>query len=270
MLPELAERVESVLVSVLFQTPTETNTERWASSWPDAIAFAAGLAVAWWARWSAGDLIWSLWLSSFVVGYSTIVWMIVQPASEFVEVAWRDRAMLRGNPRAVAAFILILLVGVAFFLGFFTIHFGGFHYVHSQILIYFFPIDTGHGRATVADTSTYIEIARRYWLFLPSAFIAHRAAFMRKPFSIASGKPLSLSGDNKRFGELFSEPYRNVMRMHALIFFFFFAHILRLENFAVYAVIYAVYFFPWRLVRRSSQTEMVPGTSSPARIATSA
>ena len=258
-------------MSVLFQTPTETNTESWVSSWPDAIAFVVVLAVAWWARWSAGDLIWSLWLSSFVVGYSTIVWMIVQPASEFAVVAWRDRAMLRGNPRAVAAFVLILLVGVAFFLGFFTIHFGGFHYVHSQILLGFFPIDTGHGRPTNANMATYVEVARRYWPFLPSAFIAHRAAFMRKPFSIASEKPLSLVGtDGRRFGELFSEPYRNVMRMHFLIFFFFFAHFARLENFAVYAVIYAVYFFPWRLVRRAPQSSTVSSTSSVGRIATSA
>ncbi len=271
MLRELIERVESVPVSILSQTSPETNTESWASSWPDAIAFVIGLAVAWWAHWSAGDLVWSLWLSSFVVGYATIVWMIVQPASEFAELAWRERAMLRGNPRALAAFVLILLVGVAFFLGFFTIHFGGFHYVHSQILISFFPIDTGDGHATVANTSKYVEIARRYWPFLPSAFIAHRAAFLRKPFSLNPDKSLSLAGtDSRRFGELFSEPYRNVMRMHMLIFFFFFAHFARLENFLVYAVIYAVYFFPWRLVRRAPQSGPVSSTSSVGRIATSA
>jgi hypothetical protein len=40
--------------------------------------------------------------------------------------------------------------------------------------------------------------------------------------------------------------------MHIFIFFFFFAHFAKLENFAVYAVVYAVYFFPWRLVRRRS------------------
>ena len=233
---------------------TETNTESWSRSWPDAVAFAVGLAVAWYGRWNAGDLIWSLWLSSLVVGYATIVWMIVQPASEFAELAWRQRAMFRGNPRALAAFVLILLLGVAFFLGFFTVHFGGFHYIHSQILISFFPIDTGPGRHVGTDTATYFEIARRYWPFLPSAFIAHRAAFLRKPFSLGSAKSLTLAGaDSKQFGQLFSEPYRNVMRMHMLIFFFFFAHFARLENFAVYAVTYAVYFFPWRLVRRAAE-----------------
>jgi hypothetical protein len=30
---------------------------------------------------------------------------------------------------------------------------------------------------------------------------------------------------------------------------FAFAHFERLENFAVYAVVYAVYFFPWRVLR---------------------
>lgn len=45
-------------------------------------------------------------------------------------------------------------------------------------------------------------------------------------------------------------PYRNVLRMHGLIFFFAFAHVARADAFFVYAVVYAVYFFPWRLARR--------------------
>ena len=230
---------------------TETNTETWTSGWPDAVAFAIGLAVAWWGRWSAGDLIWSLWLSSLVVGYATIIWTIVQPAGELFRAAWRDR-VFHGNFRSLIPLVALLVVGVGFFLAFFTIHFGGFHYVHSQILISFFPIETGHGRSTDANMATYVEIARRYWLFLPSAFIAHRAAFMRKPFSIDGGALAGAMRDNKRLSTLFSEPYRNVMRMHMLIFFFFFAHFAKLENFAVYAVVYAVYFFPWRLVRRTN------------------
>jgi hypothetical protein len=44
--------------------------------------------------------------------------------------------------------------------------------------------------------------------------------------------------------------------MHLLIFFFAFAHFAGLDNFAVYAVVYAVYFFPWRmLTRRAASTE---------------
>jgi Family of unknown function (DUF6498) len=229
---------------------TDNTLDNWLSSWPDAVAFVAGLAVARWTGWNSGDLVWSLWLSSLVVGYATIVWMIGQPVAELVRASWRERALMDSTPHALPAIWLLLLVGALFLLAFFTIHFGMFHYVHSQILISFFPIDTGDGRATHAGMSTYLEIARRYWPFLPSAFLAHRAAFLRKPLSLERDFSVaSLTGGNK-FGNLIAEPYRNVARMHLLIFFFFFAHFARLENFAVYAVIYAVYFFPWRLVRR--------------------
>ena len=93
---------------------TETNTETWISGWPDAFAFAIGLAVAWWGRWSAGDLIWSLWLSSLVVGYATIIWTIVQPAGELFRAAWRDR-VFHGNFRSLMPLVALLVVGVGFF-----------------------------------------------------------------------------------------------------------------------------------------------------------
>jgi hypothetical protein len=230
---------------------TNDTQDSWLSSWPDALAFAVGLSVAWWAHWNAGDLVWSLWLSSFVVGYSTIVWMITQPAAELARASWRERALVDSNPKMLLIFWMILAIGVLFFLGFFTIHFGGFHYVQSQFLNTFFPIDVGGGseRALSAGKATYVEVLRRYWYFLPSAFLAHRAAFLRKPLSLDRNAPLQSLAAIKP-GDLFTEPYRNVLRMHVLIFFFFFAHFAKLENFAVYAVVYAAYFFPWRLVRR--------------------
>lgn len=226
----------------------EQTLDNWTSSWPDAVAFAAGLAVARWAGWNTGDLVWTMWLSSLVVGYATIVWMICQPAGELLRVSWRDRALVSRTPRTLVGLALVILAGVSFFLAFFTVHFGGFHYVHSQILVSFFPIDTGAGpsRALDANMATYVEVARRYWPFLPSAFLAHRAAFLRKPLSLDR----NTLADSKKLGNLFSEPYRNVIRMHVLLFFFVFAHFARLENFAVYTVVYAAYFFPWRLVRR--------------------
>jgi hypothetical protein len=224
------------------------SSDSWSSSWLDAVAFVIGLAAAWRGGWNAGDLIWSLWLSSLVVGYATIVWMIGQPAVGLAWKAWRERALVGADTRSIAIFWLLILGGAAFLLAFFTVHFGGFHYVHSQFLISFFPVDLpGSGRASHAGIATYVEVARRYWPFLPSAFLAHRAAFLRRPFSL-SGSP-SLA-DGKNISGLFTEPYRNVIRLHILIFFFFFAHFARLENFAVYAVVYAAYFFPWRLVRK--------------------
>jgi hypothetical protein len=242
---------------------TEPAIETWASAWPDALAFSVGLAVAWWAGWDAGDLVWSLWLSSLVVGYTLIVWTIAQPAFELGRTAWRGAAA-DGNTASLWPLWAILVGGALFFLGFFTFHFGMFHYGHSQLLISFFPIDTGRaqGHTTWADMSTYVEVMRRYWTFLPAAFLAERAAFMRKPLSLGGDSSLvglvgSVAGKRAKARDLMWEPYRNVARMHMLIFFFFFAHFAKLENFAVYAVVYAVYFFPWRLVRRPG-TEPAP------------
>jgi hypothetical protein len=39
---------------------------------PDISAFAMGLFIAWFFKWEAKDLIWSLWLGSLTVGYITI------------------------------------------------------------------------------------------------------------------------------------------------------------------------------------------------------
>jgi hypothetical protein len=237
---------------------TEKPLENWSSAWPDALAFTVGLAVAWWARWDAGDLVWSLWLSSFVVGYSIIVWTIARPAFAMGRGAWRARALTASHPKALLTFWSILLIGVIFALAFFTIHFGMFHYIHSQLMISFFPIDTGAaGSATDASMSTYAEIMRRYWTFLPAALLAERAAFMAKPLSLELDQSLAAPTGSRgtkpsRVQSLVWAPYRSVARMHMLIFFFFFAHFARLDNFVVYAVVYAAYFFPWRLVRRSA------------------
>ncbi len=235
---------------------TETTIESWASAWPDALAFSVGLAVAWWAGWNAGDLVWSLWLSSLVVGYSIIIWTIAQPAFELGRSAWKS-ALASGNTASPWPFWALLFVGALFFVAFFTVHFGMFHYIHSQLLISFFPIDTGGaGHLDWADRSTYVEVMRRYWTFLPAAFLAERAAFMTKPLSLNGDSSLvsvvgAVAGKPAKARELMWGPYRNVMRIHALIFFFFLAHFAKLDNFVVYAVVYAVYFFPWRLVRRS-------------------
>lgn len=231
---------------------TDDAQESWLSAWPDAVGFVAVLSIAWWAGWNAGDLVWSLWLSSLVVGYSTIVWMIGQPAYEIARASSRARDLVGSNPRAMTAFWLILAIGVLFLLAFFTVHFGMFHYIHSQFLISFFPVEMSDGtvQARTAGMSTYAEVARRYWPALPSAFLAHRAAFLRKPLSLDGDLSLASFTRDNSARTLFTEPYRNVMRMHVLIFFFAIAHFAKLENFAVFAVVYAVYFFPWRLLRR--------------------
>ena len=206
----------------------------WASAWPDAVAFAVGLGLAWWLRWQTKDLVWSLWLSSLCVGYAMIIWAIFRPVFGVVAEARGNG----GSPLALAGIGGFFFLGALFLLAFFTVHFGGFHFVHSVFLNSFFPIEAG--RRGFPGWADYKDVFLAYWIWLPVAFLAEREAFrLRGP---NPGSPLS--------GDVMMGPYRNVIRMHLLIFFFAFASFTHLDNFAVYAAVYAVYFFPWRLVRR--------------------
>lgn len=208
------------------------SANRWAAAWPDALAFVVGLAIAGLSGWDTGDLIWSLWLSSLVVGYATIIWAIF------------SRAWGRVGE----------MVGGVFLLAFFTVHFGLFHLVHSAFLESFFPLGGGSNQGL----PDYGEVFARYGIWLPVAFFAERAAFSRPPPRVdaTSVKAADIAARKARDGNaLMMKPYVNVVRLHLLIFFFAFAHFMRWENFAIYAVVYAVYFFPWRLLPGRAESE---------------
>lgn len=209
---------------------------RWASAWPDALAFAGGLAVAWFSGWSTTDLVWSLWLSSLVVGYAMILWSIIGPLIQFQR---------EGRAGMVAAGA----IGGLFMMAFFTVHFGMFHLGHSLFLNMFFPV--GPQTAGLFNFDLYAEVVRRYWYFLPVALLAERQAFRLEPLpSPAAGgaKPAHQARQSPLGGAGVFAPYKNVVRLHLLIFFFAGAHFAKLDGFPVYAVVYAVYFFPWRLL----------------------
>jgi len=215
----------------------------WRSAWLDALALAGGLALAWWLHWQVRDLVWSLWLSSLLVGYALIVWRIFGP----VLAIWRGAAAENASGGARAAGVGLYVAGGLFLLAFFTVHFGMFHFVHSVFLNAFFPALDGraHGFPSAA---LYWHVLITYWPFVVVAAVAERGAFLQ-PATLMVGRGAGTAAGRSR--DAFIEPYRNVIRMHLLIFFFAFAHFARLENFGVYAVVYAVYFFPWRLVRRA-------------------
>jgi len=235
--------------------PASPTPVRWAKAWPDALAFGTGLALAWFGGWQTKDLVWSLWLSSLLVGYAMIVWMIFSPALFIATNAWRDRAMLENQPAGpVAAGGTILLVGGLFLLAFFTVHFGMFHFVHSVFLNLFFPVV--QGKAQTPGLGLYLQVFAAYWPFVLVAAVAERKAF-RWPASAAPAQDTAVTPEaiaarklrNAMQGGMggMMTPYKNVVRLHLLIFFFAFAHFAKLESFLIYVVVYAVYFFPWRL-----------------------
>ena len=207
---------------------------RWLSALPDLAAFAGGLGLAAFQGWNTRDLVWSLWLSSLLVGYSVILWRIFGPAvTDFFRGPKYGQAAVAG-----AAVLGMRIFGGLFVAAFFTIHFGMFHYIHSTFLYQFFPVMDAKVRGFPAR-EVYLHVLKAYWPFVIVAALSERAAF---------SKP-AIAGTGGGFGEA----YMNVVRMHLLIFFFAFAHFAKLESLWVYAVVYAVYFFPWRFVRKPVQ-----------------
>ena len=244
---------------------TSTAPRSWSSALPDLVAFLVGLAVVWVRGWSTTDLIWSLWLSSLVVGYALIVWAVLQPALELLGLGWRHRAEVEAspawrNPMQRSLFLGIALIGAAMYLAFFTFHFGGFHFIQSQFLLSSYPLGFEYhemNRATLA------EVVRRYWPALPSAFLARRYAFTHRMFGGSrrvdepGPPPVGERADARSRWDDMAEsrvtgPYLQVMRMHVVIIAFGAVHAARRESFGVFALIYALYFFPWRLLRRGA------------------
>ena len=238
-------------------TGSGQHPNRWAGAWPDALAFAGGLALAWFNRWETKDLVWSLWLSSLLVGYAMIVWKIFGGAFFIGTKAWSDRALLSERSKGpLAAGGAVLLIGGLFLLAFFTVHFGMFHFVHSVFLNAFFPVEPGLRGPSAA---LYWQVLTVYWPFVLVAAVAERHAFRLGPkpeeppdTAVTVEAIAARKARNAKKGGMdgMMAPYKNVIRLHLLIFFFAFASFAKLDNFLVYAVVYAVYFFPWRLIRR--------------------
>ena len=267
-------------------TATDPNTNDSSPLWPDLLAFGLALACAWFFEWKTTELVWSLWLGSLVIGYLTILGIIASGV-------YLGARVLRHPefPQDKAKPAIIIGSAVAlFFLGFFTLHFCAFHAGHAAFLSGFFPLDGLESRdfsgAFMNPWQLWQvalgKIAPLFGLALIPVVIAERRALL-SPWKGAhriaesihdsqaldardfvqsklmrkarNGKPASAMGNP------FMGPYVNVIRMHLLIFAFAAISSLGLENFGVFALVYAVYFFPWRAVfpKRKSEQE---GTSA--------
>lgn len=242
-------------------TQAYDTPNRWINAWPDALAFAVGLGLAWYFQWETRDLVWSLWLSSAVIGYAMIVWSIFGPAVSVATEAWRERENLRGTrpswgvglDAGVSGIRRILPAGV-FNGAFRRVSFRAFGLPerifpggawHGEILPWFVPLLGGVPTLLVVPACGGDRGAGG----VPSRpGGAGRTAGHRGHGGGDRGAEVSQRQGGTGGGLM--APYKNVVRLHLLIFFFAAAHFAKLDSFIVYAVVYAVYFFPWRLVKR--------------------
>lgn len=189
----------------------------------DLFAFLATLLFAVQQRWSTTDLVWSLWLSSLLLGYLYLLASLAGQAH-------------RGTQRSGHPLGRMALVGGALLtLLFFTVHFGMFHLVHGIFLSTFFPLTPDGYFPDLLGNQGYVSVfggmiavvLGRYWPFLLATLLSrldsYRTAFHSE--------------------RAMAQPYYGVVRMHLLIFLFAFMQALGLEGFSLY-VLLLFYFFP--------------------------
>lgn len=264
------------------------------------ITFLITIVLATVQYWSATDLVWSLWISSLILGYTYIIISISKmlikgdPSSMMGK-----KTGSTGNPPVVVlnVFFLIilivilgftkytllffLLVGLSillnlnedqkshlglgflpsshrfisrliihlpsaiFMLGFFSVHFLMFHFIHAIFLNLFFPLlqDSPFDK-TMDQTVIYLfnifQVAlKRFWPFiLLSAF--SRFDHYLKAFSAKGSASMFI-------------PYKNVVRMHITIFAMAFLSALNLSNYILYFIL-LLYFLPVKSIFRFIKT----------------
>lgn len=149
----------------------------------------------------------------------------------------------------LARFIIYLPMA-AFMLGFFSIHFLMFHFVHSIFLNLFFPIipDSLLGQ-NIDETGVYAftifqEALFRFWPFIGISALSRFDHYL-KAFKASGASSMTM-------------PYKNVVRMHLTIFAVAFMNFLKLEDFILY-FIFILYFLPLKtligLFKRSEKSD---------------
>lgn len=255
----------------------------------DAVAFVATVSWMRWQAWTAGDMVWSLWIASLCVGFTcfvaafisllarsiigdhlstgirhvivalsgVLVWLVLSQRSV-------DALVMAGLVIAAGLALLMFevdretwspaklvasLVGGLFFLGFFTVHFGGFHAVHAVFLNSFFPLVPEAESDPFAALPTLIDTAAHHY----PVMIAVAVIVQWKDLSAAPNPPQAMV-----------TPYGTVVRLHLTILAIGFLQAGGLAFWVNYLVL-AIYFIPFgdlvRLRGRADSDRDVEGST---------
>lgn len=183
----------------------------------DFSAIGGGLLLGWYYEWEAKDLVWSLWLSSLLVGYAVLAVKLIFGA-------------LTQTIRAITGVQALI---------FFSIHFCLIHLLYAFFLNGLFPItDPGQSLGPEAFKS----ILMSHWLFIVAVGVSERGLFEKSETEVYG--PLHVLIANAGAGVF--TPYHRLFRIHALILIFALLHLGNLESYPVYAGVYLIIYLPWK------------------------
>ncbi len=225
----------------------------------DVLAFLVGIGLAWAFRWETTDLLWSLWLSSLLTGYLTLLGTL----APFVFIGFLALIDPQGTGSQKVKYVFFVLAALFLFVAFFSFHFSLFHAGHASFLALLFPleidIEVPFSFWPLAILRFAWELVPLYSYFVIAVVLSQRDRLILMPLQNVraiwrayrehdreSEQELDVKGIVNDDHAL-SRPYRNIVRMQLLIFFLALIHFLKLDSFIVFAIVYAVYFFPWSI-----------------------
>jgi hypothetical protein len=188
------------------------------------------LILAYVFHWTTNSLIWSLWISSLLTGWTMI----------FMESTFDVREKIRTHASAGVWFVTAL--GILIGNGFILFHFTFFHFVHSMFLQSLFP-PSGVAHAVKVGAGSqwpdYLSIFKQFWIVALVAIGLNAFNFIREP---------------KKIGTAEKRIYGGVIRIHLLIFMLFFAKYYKVTEFQTYAIV-VIMFLPYQLLWRSRRDD---------------
>lgn len=232
----------------------------------EILLFCAALGFAFYLHWDTTDLLWSFWTSSFVVGYMTILLTSMKLPIEAIK-AFRNpnlQAQQAMNsvkaPPIVQLLVIVLLSslpGLLFIIPFFTIHFGGFHSVHAMFLNDFAPIEgiIIEGIPVLSNIPFFHKfpdvprLLSMYWPIVLATAINEFYNVKKQPENTRRKVPKKRKKkskyDQKHSFQGMMAPYKNVIKIHLLIFALAGLKAANIKGFTLYAVVFTFFFFPF-------------------------
>ncbi len=191
--------------------------------WVDILAFASSLLLAFLLGWSSKDLLWGLWLTSFMGGISYTTWCLVIRKLLIKESAWK---------RIFPA--LAGLIGVAFF----SLHFGMFHYVYASMLDLPWPLRSDPGRVYLGKL-TWRGVSD--FPFFETLWLAVQNYWMLAFINIGRDHENLFRVDAK-FDS--GQAYLKVLKLHFVMILMVFLNFLGLESFALFLIFFFILYAP--------------------------
>lgn len=230
---------------------------------PDLTALLVSLGAAWLLKWKTEDLVWNLWLASLVIGYATMISLIL--ASHKAANNFHDPSDIWGHRKNTLSGEMRF--GPYLMFAFFCFHSSAFYAMHVAF------ISSGFENPDVNPKEFWDSIGNPFrlwglifeqilpvyfWMLLP-ILVSERGSLRRtyQKQHAAFIKISEGSESNNTMGVFMLKPYLNIMKLQFLIFWLLSFDNAERQQTWIYTLLFILYFFPWRaLFGKSDQVEL--------------